>query len=107
MSSASIKKGMKTPDLATVSTAATSQHQSMMPTVLGLDGDTGGETSGWGMMENAEEQCVCSNESFNVAELTGLCASCVNMIADSQNGRWFSLKPLSHTSHYTNVIAQM
>lgn len=84
MSSASIKKGMKTPDLATISTTA-SQHQSMMPTVLGLDGDTGGETSGWGMAENAQEQCVCSNESFNVAEITGLCASCVNMIADSQN----------------------
>lgn len=86
MSSASVKKGMKTPDLATVSTATASQHKSMMPTVLGLGGDTGGETSGWGMTENAEEQCVCSNESFNVAEITGLCASCINMIADSQNG---------------------
>ncbi|EHK44856.1 hypothetical protein TRIATDRAFT_318430 [Trichoderma atroviride IMI 206040] len=84
-STASVKKGMKTPDLATVSTAAASQHNSMMPTVLGLDGDAGGETSGWGMTENAEEQCVCSNESFNVAEITGLCASCVNMIANSQN----------------------
>ncbi|KAM0451196.1 hypothetical protein ACHAPV_010040 [Trichoderma viride] len=85
MSSASVKKGMKTPDLATVSTATASQHKSMMPTVLGLGGDTGGETSGWGMTENAEEQCVCSNESFNVAEITGLCASCINMIANSQN----------------------
>lgn len=86
MSTASIKKGMKTPDLATISTATASQPQPMMPTVLGLDGDTGGETSGWGMTENAEEQCVCSNESFNVAEITGLCASCINMIANSQNG---------------------
>lgn len=97
MSSASIKKGMKTPDLATVSTATTSQHQSMMPTVLGLDGDTGGETSGWGVTENAEEQCVCSNESFNVAEITGLCASCVNMVANSQNGGLISFKPLSRS----------
>ncbi|KAL7918387.1 hypothetical protein ACQKWADRAFT_330851 [Trichoderma austrokoningii] len=85
MSSASVKKGMKTPDLATVSTATVSQHNSMLPTVMGLDGDMGGETSGWGMTENAEEQCVCSNESFNVAEITGLCASCVSMVADAQN----------------------
>lgn len=87
MSSASVKKGMKTPDLATISTTTASQHTSMVPTILGSDGDMGGETSGWGMTENPEEQCVCSNESFNVAEIAGLCASCISMIADAQNGK--------------------
>ncbi|KAH8127027.1 hypothetical protein FP744_10007753 [Trichoderma asperellum] len=85
MSSASVKKGMKTPDLATISTTTTGQHKSMTPTILGSDGDVGGETGGWGITENAEEQCVCSNESFNVAEIAGLCASCVSMVADAQN----------------------
>ncbi|KAL6907246.1 hypothetical protein GGI43DRAFT_420964 [Trichoderma evansii] len=86
ISTASHKKGMKTPDLATVATATASQHSPMTPTVLGSDGDMGGETSGWGMTENAEEQCVCSNKSFNVAEIAGLCASCISMVADAQNG---------------------
>lgn len=65
----------------------------MTPTILGSDGDVGGETGGWGITENAEEQCVCSNESFNVAEIAGLCASCVSMVADAQNGEWYSFKP--------------
>ncbi|KAL7936400.1 hypothetical protein V8C35DRAFT_295393 [Trichoderma chlorosporum] len=40
-------------------------------------------------MENAEETCVCSNSSFNVTEIAGLCASCISMIADSQNDMEF------------------
>lgn len=86
---------MKTLELATISTATASQHSSMTPTGLGFGGDMGGETSGWGVAENAEEQCVCSNESFNVAEITGLCASCVSMVANAQNGEsGYFLRPL-------------
>ncbi|KAK4078206.1 uncharacterized protein Triagg1_3222 [Trichoderma aggressivum f. europaeum] len=68
------------------SASTTSKHQtSIRPTMIGLSVDDGDLTGGWGETENAEEKCVCSNTSFNVAEIAGLCASCISMKADTQN----------------------
>ncbi|KAL6863614.1 hypothetical protein J3F83DRAFT_197687 [Trichoderma novae-zelandiae] len=65
----------------------TFKHQtSHMPTKTASDGDNGDISDGREeMVENAEERCVCLNTSFNVAEIAGLCASCIGMIADTQN----------------------
>ncbi|KAL7914107.1 hypothetical protein GGI35DRAFT_439455 [Trichoderma velutinum] len=68
------------------SVSATTKHQtSMRPTIIGSGGNDGELTGGWGETENAEEKCVCLNNSFNVAEIAGLCASCISMKADTQN----------------------
>lgn len=68
------------------SASTTSKHQtSMRPTIIGSSGDDGDLTGGWGETETPEEKCVCSNNSFNVAEIAGLCASCISMKADTQN----------------------
>jgi hypothetical protein len=45
-------------------------------------------TDGQEEIENAEERCVCLNTSFNVAEIAGLCASCIGMVADTQNSKY-------------------
>ncbi|KAK0766369.1 hypothetical protein N5P37_000090 [Trichoderma harzianum] len=74
------------PTRTTKSASTTSKHQtSKRPTIIGSSGDDGDLTGGWGETENAEEKCVCSNNSFNVAEIAGLCASCISMKADTQN----------------------
>lgn len=74
------------PTRTTKSAFTTSKHQtSMRPTIIGSNGDDGDLTGGWGETENAEEKCVCLNNSFNVAEIAGLCASCISMKADTQN----------------------
>ncbi|RFU74340.1 hypothetical protein TARUN_7967 [Trichoderma arundinaceum] len=62
-------------------------HTSTAPTIIGSDGNNG-QTGGWGVKENAEEKCVCLNDSFNVAEIAGLCASCISMNADTQNSEF-------------------
>lgn len=68
------------------SASTTSKHQTpIRPTIIGSSGDDGDLTGGWGETENAEEKCVCLNTSFNVAEIAGLCASCISMKADTQN----------------------
>ncbi|KAL7955788.1 hypothetical protein V8C34DRAFT_326925 [Trichoderma compactum] len=78
----SIPTTTRTAKIATT----TSKHQtSLRPTIIDSSGDDGGLTGGWGEMENAEEKCVCSNTSFNVAEIAGLCSSCISMKADTQN----------------------
>ncbi|KAH6609835.1 hypothetical protein Trco_003181 [Trichoderma cornu-damae] len=79
------KTGTRTPDLPTASAASSSHGTPIAPTVIGSDGSGGGETGGWGRTENAEERCVCLNASFDVAEIAGLCASCIGMVANTQN----------------------
>ncbi|EHK26970.1 uncharacterized protein TRIVIDRAFT_217577 [Trichoderma virens Gv29-8] len=76
--SAAIKTGKSLP-------TTSKQQTSLRPTIIGSTGDDGDMTGGWGETENAEEKCVCLNTSFNVAEIAGLCASCISMIADTQN----------------------
>lgn len=74
------------PARTTKSASTTSKDQtSMRPTIIGSGGDNGDLTGGWGETENAEEKCVCLNTSFDVAEIAGLCASCISMKADTQN----------------------
>ncbi|KAL6798264.1 hypothetical protein J3E68DRAFT_283066 [Trichoderma sp. SZMC 28012] len=74
------------PTRTTKSASTSSKHQtSMRPTIIGSSGDDDDLTGGWGETENAEEKCVCLNTSFDVAEIAGLCASCISMKADTQN----------------------
>ncbi|KAK0390099.1 hypothetical protein NLU13_3672 [Sarocladium strictum] len=47
--------------------------------------ETDAEQAEWWMPDDAEEQCVCLNNSFDVARLTALCASCVGQTGDSTN----------------------
>lgn len=88
VSSVGTKTGTKPP-------TTSSHHTSTTPTIIGSNGKDGDETRGWGETENAEEECVCLNHSFNVAEIAGLCASCISMIADTQNGEDSPFIPLS------------
>lgn len=74
-----------TSSVVIMSGTTSSHHKSTLPTIIGSDGTDGGETGGWGVTEDAEEKCVCLNDSFNVAEIAGLCASCISMNADTQN----------------------
>ncbi|PTB65668.1 hypothetical protein BBK36DRAFT_1121056 [Trichoderma citrinoviride] len=70
----------------TVLPTSTSGHRTSSTPAKTVSGGSIGEmTNGREEMENAEEKCVCQNTSFNVAEIAGLCASCIGMIADTQN----------------------
>ncbi|KAJ4855867.1 hypothetical protein T069G_09235 [Trichoderma breve] len=88
------------PTRTAKSASTTSKHQtSMHPTIIGASGDDGDLTGGWGETENAEEKCVCLNNSFNVAEIAGLCASCISMKADTQN----NMDVIMSTNSYKQV----
>jgi hypothetical protein len=50
------------------------------------EGDT---EEDWWMPDDLEQQCVCSNKSFDVARLTALCASCVDQSGDDTNSTFF------------------
>ncbi|PTB73737.1 hypothetical protein M440DRAFT_1050632 [Trichoderma longibrachiatum ATCC 18648] len=71
---------METKKDTRVSPTSTSRHRtSSIPVSNGKMAD------GREDIENAEERCVCLNTSFDVAEIAGLCASCIGMVADTQN----------------------
>ncbi|KAL7811647.1 hypothetical protein V8C26DRAFT_408578 [Trichoderma gracile] len=66
--------------------ATTSGHRTPSSTAKSGSSESDGKmTDGMEEIENAEERCVCLNTSFNVAEIAGLCASCIGMVADTQN----------------------
>ncbi|TFB02661.1 hypothetical protein CCMA1212_005446 [Trichoderma ghanense] len=72
---------LRTEKEKTASPTSTSTHPaSSMPAKA-----DGSMTGGREEIENAEERCVCLNTSFDVAEIAGLCASCIGMVANTQN----------------------
>lgn len=72
--------------IATIDQTATAiADASATSTGAAVGADAESDAEEWWMPDDAEEQCVCMNDSFDVGRLTALCASCVDQTGDPTN----------------------
>ena len=100
----------RTSSSSTTLSASTTGVSSEEPTATEAhahaeEGD-GDEEDDWWMPDDLEQQCVCTNKSFDVARLTALCASCVDQSGDDTNS---TLEPLCQNFTFSrkNVLIEL
>lgn len=74
---------LSTLDSPSLSALAPSKTRGTTPADDGVQLGTAVNSSPLG----AEEECVCSNQSFNVSEVAALCSSCIMQSGDDMNSR--------------------